>query len=112
MEPAHAGDARSVLGTGPGERLGHLPCPGACHHGACRARLPARRRVDARALKLLLHRRRPVAALICRAVPPQVCVLSFQGNGSHRNEVLSLDWSPVDPDLLLSGGMDNHIKIW
>jgi polycomb protein EED len=45
-------------------------------------------------------------------VPPQVCVLSFQGNGSHRNEVLSLDWSPVDPDLLLSGGMDNHIKIW
>ncbi|PSC76443.1 Polycomb group FIE2 [Micractinium conductrix] len=41
------------------------------------------------------------------------CVLVFQGDGGHRNEVLTLSWKPGGGDcLLLSAGMDNHIKLW
>ncbi|KAI7839483.1 hypothetical protein COHA_006750 [Chlorella ohadii] len=56
------------------------------------------------------------------------CVLVFQGDGGHRNEVLTLSWkaearqAPDDSQcgeapggdlgMLLSAGMDNQIKIW
>ncbi|KAL4423581.1 hypothetical protein ABPG77_004621 [Micractinium sp. CCAP 211/92] len=40
------------------------------------------------------------------------CVLVFQGDGGHRNEVLSLSWKPGPQSLLASAGMDNFIKIW
>ncbi|EFN59201.1 hypothetical protein CHLNCDRAFT_19370 [Chlorella variabilis] len=40
------------------------------------------------------------------------CVLLFQGDGGHRNEVLTLSWKAGADSLLLSAGMDNHTKIW
>ena len=42
----------------------------------------------------------------------QVCVLVFVGAGSHRNEVLSVDWKAGEEDLLASAGMDDYIMIW
>ncbi len=42
----------------------------------------------------------------------QVCALIFVGTGSHRNEVLSVDWKAGEEDLLASAGMDDYIMIW
>lgn len=45
-----------------------------------------------------------------------MCVLVFVGAGSHRSEVLSLDWSTgrgeQEGPLLVSAGMDNYIMVW
>ncbi|KAI3433388.1 hypothetical protein D9Q98_003204 [Chlorella vulgaris] len=40
------------------------------------------------------------------------CVLLFQGDGGHHNEVLTLSWRPGPDSMLLSAGMDNLIKVW
>ncbi len=39
-------------------------------------------------------------------------MLVFVGRGSHRNEVLSVDWKAGDEDMLVSAGMDDYIMIW
>ncbi|KAK9855466.1 hypothetical protein WJX84_007882 [Apatococcus fuscideae] len=41
-----------------------------------------------------------------------VCALVATGDGSHRNEVLSIDFHPHDEHKFLSCGMDDTIKIW
>ncbi|GAB4817599.1 hypothetical protein N2152v2_004645 [Parachlorella kessleri] len=45
-------------------------------------------------------------------IKTKVCVLIFVGTGSHRNEVLSVDWKAGEEDLLASAGMDDYIMIW
>lgn len=49
-------------------------------------------------------------------IKTKVCVLVFVGAGSHRSEVLSLDWSTgrgeQEGPLLVSAGMDNYIMVW
>lgn len=42
----------------------------------------------------------------------RTCVLIFQGDGGHKNEVLSVEWRPGGDLTLVSAGMDNHIKVW
>ncbi len=55
----------------------------------------------------------------------RTCILVFEGDGGHRSEVLCADWrlgstnnndsnhtSTNDDLMLVSGGMDNRIKIW
>ncbi|BDA48075.1 Polycomb group protein FIE1 [Coccomyxa sp. Obi] len=42
----------------------------------------------------------------------KVCVLIVNGDGGHRNEVLSIDFHPVDGNQFVSCGMDNYVKIW
>ncbi|EIE27269.1 fertilization-independent endosperm protein 2, partial [Coccomyxa subellipsoidea C-169] len=42
----------------------------------------------------------------------KVCVLIMNGDGGHRNEVLSIDFNPVDGNQFVSCGMDNTVKIW
>lgn len=40
-------------------------------------------------------------------------VLICQGDGSHVNEILSLDWRVVGKEwTLVSAGMDSCVKIW
>ncbi|KAL4524792.1 hypothetical protein Ndes2526A_g06899 [Nannochloris sp. 'desiccata'] len=55
----------------------------------------------------------------------RTCILVFEGDGGHRSEVLCADWrlgtksnastatgTPHDDLMLVSGGMDNRVKIW
>ena len=42
----------------------------------------------------------------------RACVLIFQGDGGHRNEVLAVDWRRGGGTVLASAGMDSCVKIW
>lgn len=42
----------------------------------------------------------------------KVCILILQGDGGHRNEVLSADWKPGGGVVMASAGMDSCVKIW
>lgn len=41
-----------------------------------------------------------------------VCVLVLHGDGGHRSEVLSTEWCPGGELILVSGGMDDYVKLW
>ena len=41
-----------------------------------------------------------------------VCVLVLHGDGGHRSEVLTTEWCPGGELILVSGGMDDYVKLW
>lgn len=114
----HRQNHRDGLESTPGRPAGHClvrrHSPGQCQHGFVGS-TPRKSFLLCLHLPPKLHCRngKPCGFLIS---PPQVWdVLQEAALANYRGHVgylLSVDWSPVDPDVIWTGGRDSTVQEW